>query len=274
MKFPAFSAIALKNDAEMLEIFELSLCQIIPDRDQPRKSFDEKSLTDLASSIKQHGIIQPIIVKKIDDEKYQIIAGERRWRASNLAGLQKIPVIVKQDDVQGNIAISIIENIQRENLNPIELAEALYKLNRDHCLSHEAIASMVGRNRATVTNLLRLLNLSPNVKDMLIAGKLEMGHARALLTLSTEQQIFLANKIIEKNLSVRDSEKLTQLHKFPERKKQSVYSEVVDSWVKKLSKSFSSKISVKINEKGEGRMIIYFTSPNEIDWLIERLEND
>jgi ParB family chromosome partitioning protein len=274
IKFPAFEAIDIKNDVAMLGISELSLIEIIPDKNQPRKIFDEQALNELSASIKQYGIIQPILVRKIEDGKYQIIAGERRWRAAHLAGLQKIPAIIQQNDVQKNVAISLIENIQREELNPIELAEALYKLSNDHCLSHEAIASMIGKNRATVTNLLRLLSLSLTVRNLLIIGKLEMGHAKALVTLPAEQQIFLANKIIEKTLSVRDTERLIQLYKLPKSNKQHPYAEAVSGWVEKLTKVLSSKVLVKINEKGEGKVIIHFASPNKMDWLVEQLENE
>jgi len=178
MKFPAFEPIDLKNNVDAFSVEELYLSKITPDKNQPRKNFHEIALEELASSIKQHGVIQPIIVRQLDAESYQIIAGERRWRASRIAGLKVIPAIVKTNEAQENVAISLIENIQREELNPIELAEAFYKLNKNHELSHEAIAAMVGKSRATVTNLLRLLNLSNEVRVLLVEGQLEMGHAR------------------------------------------------------------------------------------------------
>lgn len=273
MKFPAFEPIELKND--LVKIIELPISEIIADINQPRKNFNEESLNDLAASIKQHGVIQPIIVKKLlNVEKYQIIAGERRWRAANIVKLKVIPVIIRDDQDEANVAVSLIENIQREELNSIELAEAFYKLNTNYGLSHEAIATLVGKSRTTITNLLRLLNLSSYAKEHLIIGKLEMGHARALLTLQSDEQIEIVNKIIEKNLTVRDTEKLVQLCKLPKEITNNSYTEVVDDWVKKLGECLSSKVSIKINDKGEGRVVIYFESPDEVDRLIKQINVD
>lgn len=275
MKFPAFEPIDLKNNVDTFSVVELFLTQVSPDPNQPRKNFHEGALEELASSIKQHGVIQPIIVKQCDTtDKYQIIAGERRWRASQMAGLEVIPAIIQTNKAHEDVAISLIENIQREELNPIELAEAFYQLTKDHNLSHEAIATMVGKSRATVTNLLRLLNLSKDVRDLLVNGKLEMGHARCLLTLPSEQQSMLAQKIVEKNLTVRDAERLVQLCKLPNEKKIQPYANEVNSWVKKLSNSLSSKVAVNINEKGEGKVVIHFSSPDEVDWLVEQLAEE
>ncbi len=275
MKFPAFEPIDLKNNVDAFSVEEIYLSKIIPDPDQPRKNFHEVALDELASSIKQHGVIQPIIVRQLDESGcYQIIAGERRWRASQIAGLKVIPSIIqKNSEAQENVAISLIENIQREELNPIELAESFYKLNTNHELSHEAIAAMVGKSRATVTNLLRLLNLSNEVRVFLIEGQLEMGHARALLTLASEQQITLAQKIIEKKLTVRDAERLVQLCKQPKQQKAAPFANQVDKWVGKLSRSLSSKVAVNINERGEGKVVIHFSSPDEVDWLVDHFED-
>lgn len=277
MKFPAFEPIDLKNDALSFKISELSLLQIIPDKNQPRKIFNEESLEDLAASIQQHGVIQPIIVKNVpSSNKYLIIAGERRWRAAGMAKLITIPAIIQDEKSEGNIAISLIENIQREELNPIELAEAFYQLNTSHGLSHEAIATLVGKSRAAITNFLRLLNLSDHVRDLLINGRIEMGHARALLTLPSEKQVLLAQKILDKNLTVRDVERLVQISKDSneDTEKHSPYAEEVNAWVSKLTKKLSSKVSVKINDKGEGRVVIYFSSPDEVDWLVEQVGTD
>lgn len=269
MKFPAFEPIDLKNNVDAISVEEMYLSHIFPNSNQPRKNFDESALQELALSIKQHGVIQPIIVQKQSEERYEIIAGERRWRASKLAGLVVIPTIIQTHESENNVAISLIENIQREALNPIELAQAFQKLSDEYGLSHEAIASMVGKSRATVTNLLRLLNLSHQVRTLLISGNLEMGHARALLPLPNDQQIMFAQKIIEKNLTVRDAEKLVQLTKRPKENKLAPYANEVQGWVNKLSKSLSSKVAVNINEKGEGKVVIHFTSPGEVDWLVE-----
>ena len=272
MKFPAFEPIDLKYNVDAVSLEELYVSQIFPNPNQPRKNFKESALQELALSIKQHGVIQPIIVQKQSDERYQIIAGERRWRASKLVGLSVIPAIIENNTVEKNIAVSLIENIQREALNPIELAKAFQKLGNDYNLSHETIASMAGKSRTVVTNLLRLLNLCPEIQILLISGKLEMGHARALLTLPKDQQILFAKKITDKHFTVRDVEKLVQLTKNPKKNKPA-YSNEVKEWASKLSKILSSKVSVKINAEGEGSVVVHFSSPNEVDWLIERLSN-
>lgn len=271
MKFPAFTPIDLKNNEGAFSVVELPLTQIIPDPNQPRKHFQESALEGLASSIKQHGVIQPIIVRQVDAKSYQIIAGERRWRASRMAELAVLPAIVHTDEPQEDVAISLIENIQREALNPVELAEAFYKLNHDHGLSHEGIATLVGKRRATVSNLLRLLGLSGEARDLLVSGKLEMGHARCLLTLPSEQQAIFGKKIVEKSLTVRDAEKLVQRYKLPKQEKTRAYSQEVNTWIRKLTHRLSSKVAVNINEKGEGRVVIHFSSPEEVDWLVEQL---
>ena len=271
MKFPAFEPIDLKNNVDSVSVEELLLSQVYPNPDQPRKHFQEFVLKELADSIKQYGVIQPIIVSKVDSNHYQIIAGERRWRASNLAGLTVIPAIIQTNNTEKNVAISLIENIQREELNPIELAQAFEKLSHEHGLSHEAIASMLGKSRTTVTNLLRLLNLTVEVRDLLVVGKLDMGHARALLMLPSDQQIILARKIIEDNLTVRSAEKLVQLKKNPKKQKTSRYDDQVQDWVADLSKALSANVEININSRGEGRVVIHFQSPGEVDTLVDNL---
>ena len=269
MKFRAFEPLDLKNNEGVLSVVQIPLFQIFPDPDQPRKNFQEHTLEELAASIKQHGIIQPIIVRQIAIEQYQIIAGERRWRASKIAGLAVIPAIIRTDKVEDSAAISLIENIQREELNPIELAKAFYRLNQDYHLSHEAIAEIIGKGRATVTNFLRLLNLVEEVQLLLVENKLEIGHARTLLTLSPEQQIHFAHRIIEKSMTVRGAEKLVQKFKQPQTEKITPYSTEVSFWIKKLTDSLSSNVAIDINEKGQGRVIIHFSSPREADWLVQ-----
>lgn len=272
LKFPAFEPIKLKNE-DILEVSELLISKIIPDENQPRRNFDSEALNELASSIKKYGIIQPILVKRISNDGYKIIAGERRWRASQLAELTSIPAIIQENDEQKNIAISLIENIQREALNPIELAEAFYQLSSNHGLSHEDIASIIGKSRTTVTNLLRLLSVPKLIREFLIDGKIEMGHARALLTLPEDQQLLLSEKIVGKNLSVRDVEKIAQLHKLPKSKNKNIYSKDINEWVRKISPVFSSKVDIDINDSGEGRVTIHFSSSAEIDWLAEQLND-
>lgn len=273
MKFAAFDPIDLKNNAIDIEVIKIPLCQIIADCQQPRKNFIQNSLEELALSIKQYGVIQPIIVKKLDNKVYQIIAGERRWRASIIAELKTIPAIIQYHDEKKNFAISLIENIQREELNPIELAKSYYKLSSEHGLSHEFIATMVGKNRVTITNFLRLLNLSDNVQDLLIDSKLEIGHAKALLTLPFEKQEILAQEIVEKKLTVRDTERLVQNSKPLLQEKNNFFTEEINHWERCLSEVFSSKVNVNINEKGKGKIVIHFNTPNEAEWIVNILKN-
>jgi len=274
MKFRAFEPIDLKNSEDVSSVIQIPLSQIFPDPNQPRKNFQEIALEELAKSIKQHGIIQPIILRQVERQRYQIIAGERRWRASKIAELKEIPAIIRTDKPEEDVAISLIENIQREERNSMELAKAFQRLNQDHHLSHEAIAEMVGKSRATVTNVLGLLNLAEEVQILLADNKLEMGHAITLLTLAPEQQIRYSQVIFEENMTVRDAERLVQKYKKPQDEKISPYSTEVNLWIKKLSNSLSSKVAIDINEKGQGKMTIHFASMAEADWLVHNFINN
>lgn len=271
MKFPAFDPIDLKNK---FELCDLSLDRVFPDSNQPRKNFTEESLVELSDSIKKYGVVQPIIVREISSEKYLIIAGERRWRASHIANLKIIPAIIKSDKYEDNAAISLVENIQREELNSIELAEAYLKLSRDHNLSHDEIAKIVGKSRAAITNTMRLLNLSENVKKYLVDGKLEAGHARSLLTLSHDRQEAIALKIISENLTVRDSE--YAIRNF--QKNNNIDSTVINPFSTEakslefeLSNFFNSSATVKVNSSGAGHFLIKFSSIKKIELLIEKM---
>ena len=273
MKFPAFTPINLKEDNSPSQLTTLFHWQIVPNENQPRKNFEEKALEELSSSIKQCGILQPLIVRKLNNDQYQLIAGERRWRAAKLINLLEIPVVIKLEDEQDCSVIAIIENVQREDLNSIELAEGLQKLYVEHQLSHEKIGQMIGKSRATVTNFLRLLSLPEPIRCLLRDKEIEIGHARSLLTLPVEEQILLAQKIVNQKLSVRETEKLVQNIKSiaPTKKASSVFEEEVYSWTEKLTQCLSTKVSVKINDNGEGNVTIHFGSPDEIDWLINKL---
>lgn len=264
MRFPAFEPIDLKSDD--LSIVEIPINSIVPDPNQPRQEFDQASLDELAQSIKKYGIIQPIILKNLDDDKYQLIAGERRWRASKISGLSVIPAIVHQNNKKDNIAISLIENIQREQLNPVELSFAFHKLSNDYSLSHESIALMVGKSRATITNIMRLASLAPEVIEHLKQGKIEMGHARAMLSLSHQDQTRLSEDIIRNKLTVRSVEAFVKNSK--KSAEPNPYIEEVAHWENRISQIFSAEAKVKINQKGEGKVIIHFNSPEEIDWFV------
>ena len=240
---------------------------------QPRVEMNEAALEDLAASIKAQGVMQPIVIRSIAAQKYEIIAGERRWRASQMAGLSSIPAVVKQVSDEAAIAMSLIENIQRENLNPIEEAMALKRLQDEFELTQQEVASAVGKSRATVTNLLRLMGLHIDVQKMLQVGKLEMGHARALLTLSDTKQVEFAKLVANKGLSVRQTESLVRnvnTGSELDRKKS------IDPNIKKLEEDLGEKLGAKViiqhTEKGKGRLVINYNSLDELDGILVHLE--
>ncbi len=242
---------------------------------QPRKQFDESILDELANSIKAQGIIQPLIVRKIAEECYEIIAGERRWRAAKKAGLTYVPVIIRNIDDNVALAFSLIENIQRENLNPIEEALALNRFREEFEMTHEDIAQIIGRSRVSVTNTLRLLSLDSRVIEMLNEGKIDMGHARSLLKLSPEQQYQVACTVIEKQLNVRDTEALAnRLKSTGTEGRDKTFSlatlhDKCEEWSTYLSQQFTTNVSVKVNVEGKGKVIIEVNSASEVDWLIK-----
>lgn len=241
---------------------------------QPRTYISDESLLDLAASIKAQGIIQPLIVRSLGSERYEIIAGERRWRAAKIVGLADIPVIIRNVSDETALAFALIENIQREALNPVDEAISLVRLKEEFSMTHEEIAERVGRSRSAVTNLMRLLLLHQDVKDLLRTNKIEMGHARALLSLDMDMQLKIALRIVEKGMSVRDSEKLVQNFKLPKHSLDAYDNDLsnkINSWTNLLSKQLSSRVKIKLNSKGEGRVIIPVHSPEEIEWIIERL---
>lgn len=254
----------------------LPIDQIKPNDDQPRKIFNELSLDELTQSIKSKGVIQPIIVRSIHNGFYEIIVGERRWRAAKQAGLEKIPVIIREYDKSDRIAVALIENIQRENLNPLEEAKAIQNLLEECAMTHNQVAESIGRSRTTVTNLLRLLALADEVKSMINSGLLEMGHARALLSLPTEQQTEVAKLVISKTLSVRETEKLVQYFNTPKQKQEIFiapeFEKKMCEWKVRLSKQLSSKVNVYFNTDGKGRVVIHFDSIKEADWLMNHIK--
>lgn len=276
MKFPAFEPIDLSNNSQSFEAIDLCLSNIEANSNQPRKIFNEDTLEELAASIKSHGVIQPIIVRDIDNgKKYQIIAGERRWRAAKMAGLEKIPAIVKEYDSLQRMAVSLIENIQRENLNPLEEAQAIQSLLGECDMTHNEVADSIGRSRTTVTNILRLLTLTREVKVMVNSRLLEMGHARALLSLPGAQQIEAAQIVILKNLSVRETEKLAQRMIMGQPEKANnvsqEYQTKAATWNTQLSRKFSSNVNVNFKSDGKGKLVFQFESVEEAEWLIENL---
>jgi ParB family chromosome partitioning protein len=272
MKFPAFEPINLKNSFGLTDI-QLEL--ISPDPNQPRKFFSDKALTELSESIKKYGVIQPIIVREISKEKYLIIAGERRWRASKLAGVKSISAIVKTDKHEDNAAISLIENIQRESLNPVELAESYQKLCDEHRLSHDDLSKMIGKSRTAITNTIRLLNLSDEIKKQLAEGKIEAGHARSLLSLCPVDQEKFANKIISDKLSVREIEQ--EIRRFsknnnPEFTGENLFFRETQNLEFELSNIFKSSATVKINSDGSGNFSVKFSSIAQIKSILNEMK--
>lgn len=255
----------------------LKLNLIEPNSEQPRKNFDEESLQELADSIRQYGILQPLIVQKKGNH-YEIIAGERRWRAAKLAGITDVPVLIREYDKQQTMEIALIENVQRADLNPIEEAQAFQQLIQEFHLTQEEIANRVSKNRATITNSMRILKLDVRVQDMLADGKISSGHARALLGLEEgERQYQVAVKITEEKLSVRDVEKLVKMMNRPPKEKKPekgpdidlIYRQVED----KLKSIMGTKVVINQKDKNKGRIEIEYYSQEELERLIELMES-
>ncbi len=251
---------------------QVSVEAIKPNPHQPRNHFKEEDLADLAASIREHGVIQPLIVTAAKDGSYTLIAGERRWQASKRAGLKTVPVIVRQASNQEMLEVALIENVQRADLNAIEEAEAYRQLVEEFGLSHEAVARRVGKNRATVTNTLRLLNAADTVKQALVDGKITEGHARALLALSTQKaQASALITILNLSLNVRQTEELIRKlsGQKPAKPKKPAHNANILDLEKRLQKSLGTKVSLKHGKKG-GTVTIYYYSDEELDSLLER----
>jgi ParB family chromosome partitioning protein len=239
---------------------------------QPRKDMSEEALEELASSIRAQGIIQPIVVRQIGADKYEIIAGERRWRAAQLAKLDTVPCIIKDVPDEAAVAIALIENIQREDLNAMEEAIALNRLLNEFELTHQQVAEAVGKSRTTVTNLLRLNNLNEDVKILLEHGDIEMGHARCLLALEGEAQSDAARFAVAKALTVRETEKLVRSILEPAPKKEQQEKDPdVKQLEQKLAENLGAKVEINYNKKGKGKLVISYTSLNELDGILSRI---
>ena len=262
---------AVKKEEVMLKITEVE-----PSREQPRKNFNEDALLELADSIKQFGIIQPLIVQKQDDY-YEIIAGERRWRAAKLAGLKEVPVIIKNYTEQERVEIALIENIQREDLNPIEEALAFRRLLTEFELKQDELAERVSKSRTAVTNSMRLLKLDERVQQMVVDEKISTGHARALLAVEDkEQQYTLANKIFDEKLSVRETERLMKnFQKEKENKKsQKTENEFIYKGIEeKIKMILGTKVTVNHKKNNKGRIEIEYYSNEELERIMDLLES-
>lgn len=255
-------------------LLELDIDRIQRGKFQPRTVFDQQALQELADSIRSQGIVQPVVVRP-EGNHFELVAGERRWRAAQLAGLQKIPAVVRELDAKSTAAIALIENIQREDLNPLEEAHAFLRLIEEFDLTHQQVADSVGRSRATVSNLLRLLDLADPVKQQVNDGLLNMGHARALLALIRHDQIEVAKLVVNRGLSVRETEVLVKktLAILSDGKQSSPAA--IDPDIRRLENSLSEKlgaaVKIKPGKKGSGQLVIHFHSSAELDGILEHL---
>lgn len=242
---------------------------------QPRKDMSEEALEELASSIRSQGIIQPIVVRPIAHNSYEIIAGERRWRAAQIAKLDAVPCIIKDVPDEAAVAIALIENIQREDLNAMEEAVALNRLLNEFELTHQQVADAVGKSRTTVTNLLRLNNLNSDVKILLEHGDIEMGHARCLLALEGEAQSDAARTAVAKALTVRETEKLVRAILEPAPAKQEHQKDPdVKQLEQQLAENLGAKVEINYNKKGKGKLVISYTNLDELDGILNRINHD
>lgn len=254
----------------------LALDRLQAGKYQPRTRMDEGALQELAASIRVQGLMQPILVRRVDGEKYEIIAGERRFRAARLAGLSEVPVLVRDVPDEAAAAMALIENIQREDLNPLEEAHGIQRLLNEFQYTHEQAAESLGRSRSAVSNLLRLLNLAQPVQTMLLAGDLDMGHARALLAVDGATQITLANQVINKRLSVRDTERIVNASLKPagdgiRRRPAEEGGRDVTRLEEELSDLLASNVKIKVGRKGAGQLTIDFGSLDALDGILARL---
>jgi len=251
---------------------ELALDALTPGRFQPRVQMDAAALEELAESIRSQGVIQPIIVRPIDDGRYEILAGERRWRAAGLAGLERVPVVVRDVPDRAALAMALIENIQREDLNPLEQAAGLKRLVDEFGLTHDEAARAIGSSRSQATNRLRLLALAPSVQELVRSGRIDMGHARALLALDGARQVEVANRVANLGLSVRQTEQLVRAALSTQRSaRQPRRNRDLESLEEELSDRLGTTVSIRPGRKGAGQLILRYGSLEHLDTLLERL---
>ena len=250
----------------------VDVAAIRPGRYQPRTHMDERSLAELAQSIRSQGLLQPVVVRRLDGA-YELVAGERRWRAAQMAGLAQIPAIVREVPDEAALVMALIENVQREDLNPMEEAAAVERLIEEFKMTHEQAADAVGRSRSATSNLLRLLKLAKPVQDMLLRGALEMGHARALLALDGARQIELANRIAARGLSVRDTEALVQrLLRAPAQRRRKRADRDLERLAEELSERLGTTVEIRPSRKGRGKLLLHYSSLDHLDELLKRLK--
>jgi ParB family transcriptional regulator, chromosome partitioning protein len=252
----------------------VKLEELQPGKYQPRTRMDQASLEELARSLKSQGVMQPILARTLGNGRYEIIAGERRWRAAKIAGLREVPVVVREVPDSAALTMSLIENIQRENLNPLEEAAGIHRLINEFKMTHQEAAEAVGRSRAATTNLLRLLNLPQSLQALLYEGKIDMGHARALLALEGRPQEDVAKWVAERGLSVRETEKAVQDIVNPKPKKSSRFKTNRDilRFEEELSEKFGTKVEIKRGKMGAGKLVISYASHEHLDDLLSKFK--
>jgi ParB family transcriptional regulator, chromosome partitioning protein len=253
-------------------LITLPVGRIRPGRYQPRTKMDQEALAELAASIQAQGLMQPVLVRPVDGDRYELIAGERRWRAAQLAGLQEVPALVREVADESALAMSLIENIQRENLNPMEEAAGLQRLADEFRMTHEQVAEAVGRSRSATTNLLRLLKLPKPVQGMVMEGVLEMGHARALLALDGARQIEAANRIAARGLSVREAEALvTSLLRGMATRRVRKTDRDLARLEEEVSSRLGTTVQIRAGRKGTGKIVVHYSSLDHLDQLLKKL---
>src|SRR5690242_20022785 len=258
------------------ELRQIPLDRMQRGKYQPRRDMREEALKDLADSIKKQGVVLPIVVRPIDGQRYETIAGERRWRAAQMAGLEKVPAVVRDVPDKTAIAMALIENIQRADLNALEEAEAMQRLISEFEMTHQDAAEAVGRSRAAVTNLLRLLELGREVQELVRGGALEMGHARALLALKGTAQTLAARQVVDRGLTVRDTEKLVRKRLEEAGETRAAAGKRADPNVTRLERQLTEKLGAKVaveqSGKGKGRLVIHYSSLDELDGILAHIK--
>ena len=250
----------------------LPVGRIRPGRYQPRTKMDQQALAELAASIRSQGLMQPVLVRPVERDRYELIAGERRWRAAQMAGLEEVPALIREVPDDAALAMSLIENIQREDLNPMEEAAGVNRLVDEFKMTHEQAADAVGRSRSATTNLLRLLRLAKPVQEMLMEGALEMGHARALLALDGARQIEAANRVASRRLSVRDTEGLVQqMLRGPTARARQKIDRDLARLEEEVSERLGTTVEIKTARKGTGKLVLHYSSLEHLEQLLKKL---
>jgi ParB family chromosome partitioning protein len=262
---------ATEAEAPREALLTLPIARIRPGRYQPRTKMDQQALAELAASIRSQGLMQPLLVRPVDRDRYELIAGERRWRAAQMAGLDEVPALVREVPDDAALAMSLIENIQRENLNPMEEAAGIQRLVDEFKMTHEQAADAVGRSRSATTNLLRLLKLARPVQEMLMEGALEMGHARALLALDGVRQIEAGKRVAAKGLSVRQTEALVQaLLRGPAARRRRVDRDLA-RLEEEISGRLGTTVEIRAGKKASGKLVVHYSSLEHLDELVKKL---